>query len=59
MGYSQPAGTTARRIPRILVTGLLVVSVATGAALGYQSQASSSPAAASSLDLLRSERVTS
>ena len=55
MTYSQPARTPPRRISRILVTGLLVVSVATGAALGYQLQASSSSAAASPIDALRSE----
>src|SRR6266498_1204148 len=55
MTYSHPARTTARRIPRILVAGLLVVSAAIGAALGYQLQAFSSSAAASPIDALRSE----
>src|SRR5687767_12259044 len=52
---SQPARTPARRIPRILVAGLLVVSAAMGAAFGYQLQASSSSAAASPIDAVRSE----
>jgi zinc D-Ala-D-Ala carboxypeptidase len=55
MTYSQPARTTTRRIPGLLVLGLLVVSAAIGAALGYQLQASSSSAAASPIDALRSE----
>jgi hypothetical protein len=49
---SAPARTTTRRIPRILVAGLLVVI----AALGYPSLTSSSPtAAASSIDGLPPE----
>jgi zinc D-Ala-D-Ala carboxypeptidase len=56
MTYSQPARTRPHRIPRILVVGLLVVSAATGAALGYQFQASSPARAASLVDVLRSER---
>jgi zinc D-Ala-D-Ala carboxypeptidase len=55
MTYSEPARTTTRRIPRILVAGLLVVIAAIGAALGYQSLASSSSTAASPPDVLRSE----
>jgi D-alanyl-D-alanine carboxypeptidase len=55
MAYSKPARPTTRRIPRLLVAGLLVVSAAIGAALGYQLQASSSSAAASPIDALRSE----
>jgi D-alanyl-D-alanine carboxypeptidase len=55
MTYSEPARTTTRRIPRILVAGLLVVITAIGAALGYQSLASSSSTAASPTDVLRSE----
>jgi D-alanyl-D-alanine carboxypeptidase len=54
MTYREPARTTTRRIPRILVAGLLVVITAIGAALGYQLLASSS-SAASPTDVLRSE----
>jgi zinc D-Ala-D-Ala carboxypeptidase len=53
--YSEPARTTTRRIPRILVAGLLVVIAAIAAALGYQLLASSSSTAASPIDVLRSE----
>jgi len=42
MTYSEPARTTARRIPRILVAGLLLVFAAIVAALGSQLLASSS-----------------
>ena len=55
MTYSEPARTTTRRIPRILVAGLLVVIAAIAAALGYQLLASSSSTAASPIDVLRSE----
>jgi zinc D-Ala-D-Ala carboxypeptidase len=55
MTYSEPARTTTRRIPRILVAGLLVVIAAIAAALGYQSLASSSSTAASPIDVLRSD----
>ena len=55
MTYSEPARTTTRRIPRILVAGVLVVIAAIGAARGYQSLASSSSTAASPTDVLRSE----
>ena len=55
MTYSEPARTTTRRIPRILVAGLLVVIAAIAAALGYQSLASSSSTAASPRDALRGE----
>ena len=55
MTYSEPARTTTRRIPRILVAGLFVVIAATTAALGYQLLASSSSTAASPIDVLRSE----
>jgi D-alanyl-D-alanine carboxypeptidase len=55
MSYSYTARTPPRRIPRILVAGLLVFSAATGSALGYLLQAFSSSAAASSIDALRSE----
>jgi zinc D-Ala-D-Ala carboxypeptidase len=55
MTHSEPARTTTRRIPRILVAGLLVVIAAIGAALGYQSLASPSSTAASPTDVLRNE----
>jgi D-alanyl-D-alanine carboxypeptidase len=57
MPYSEPARTTTRRIRirRIRVACLLVVIAAIGAALGYQSLASSSSPAASPIDVLRSE----
>jgi D-alanyl-D-alanine carboxypeptidase len=54
MTDSEPARTTTRRIPRILVAGLLVI-VAIPAALGYQLLASSPSTAASRIDVLRSE----
>jgi D-alanyl-D-alanine carboxypeptidase len=54
MPYSEPARTTTRRIPRVLVAGLLVVIAAIAAALGYQS-ASSSSTASSPIDPLRGE----
>ena len=54
MAYGEPARTTTRPIPRILVAGLLVVIAAIAAALGYQS-ATSSSTAASPIDALRSE----
>ena len=47
---SKPARTPTRRISRILVAGLLVVSEAIGATLGYQLQVSSSSAAAPPID---------
>jgi D-alanyl-D-alanine carboxypeptidase len=50
MTYREPARTTTRRIPRILVAGLLVVFAAIAAALGDQLLASSSSTAASPLD---------
>jgi serine-type D-Ala-D-Ala carboxypeptidase (penicillin-binding protein 5/6) len=57
MAYSKPARTTTRRIRirRIRVAGLLVVVAAIAVALGYRSLASSSPPAASSIDVLRRE----
>jgi D-alanyl-D-alanine carboxypeptidase len=55
MTHSEPARTTTRRTPRILVAGLLVVFAAIAAALGYQSLASSSSTAASPIDVPRSE----
>jgi zinc D-Ala-D-Ala carboxypeptidase len=55
MTYRQPARTTTRRIPRILVAGLLVVIAAIAAARSYELLASSSSTAASPTDVLRSE----
>jgi zinc D-Ala-D-Ala carboxypeptidase len=55
MTSSEPARTTTRRIPRILVAGLLVVIAAIAAALGDQLLASSSSTATSPTDVLRSE----
>jgi D-alanyl-D-alanine carboxypeptidase (penicillin-binding protein 5/6) len=52
MAYSKPARTTTRRIPGLLVAGLLVVV----AALGYRLLASSSSKVASSIGVLRAER---
>jgi zinc D-Ala-D-Ala carboxypeptidase len=53
MTRSQPARTTTRRTPRILVAGLLVVIAAIAAARGYEVGASST--AAPPVDALRSE----
>jgi zinc D-Ala-D-Ala carboxypeptidase len=55
MTYREPARPTTRRIPTILVAGLLVAIAAIGAALGYQLLASSSSTAASPTDVLRGE----
>jgi zinc D-Ala-D-Ala carboxypeptidase len=55
MTSSEPARTTTRRIPRILVAGLLVVIAAIAADLGYQSLASSTSTATSPTDVPRSE----
>jgi D-alanyl-D-alanine carboxypeptidase len=55
MTHSGPARTTTRRIPRILVHGLLVVIAAIGAALGSQLLASSSSTATSPTDVPRSD----
>jgi D-alanyl-D-alanine carboxypeptidase (penicillin-binding protein 5/6) len=57
MTYSEPARTTTHRIRirRIRVAGLLVVIAAIAAALGHQLLASSSPRAASPIDVLGSE----
>ena len=55
MTYSKRARTTTRRIPRILVAGLLFVIAAIAAALGSQLLASSSSTAASPIDVPRSE----
>jgi serine-type D-Ala-D-Ala carboxypeptidase (penicillin-binding protein 5/6) len=56
MTYLEPARATTRRIPRILVAGLLVVIAAITAAHGYQSLASSSSTAAPPIDVLRGEQ---
>jgi D-alanyl-D-alanine carboxypeptidase len=53
--YSQRARTTTGRIRWIRVAGLLVVTAAIAAALGFQLPASSSSTAASPIDVLRSE----
>jgi zinc D-Ala-D-Ala carboxypeptidase len=53
--HSAAARTTTRRIPRILVAGLVVVIAAIAAALGYQVLASPSSTAASPIDVPRSE----
>jgi zinc D-Ala-D-Ala carboxypeptidase len=55
MSYGDPARTTTRRIPRILVAGLVVVIAAIAAALGSQLLASSSSTATSPSDALRGE----
>jgi zinc D-Ala-D-Ala carboxypeptidase len=55
MTYSQAARATTRRLPRILVHGLLVVIAAIAATRGYQSLASSSSTGASPIDVSRSE----
>ena len=55
MTYREPARTTTRRIPRILVAGLLVVIAAIAAALGHQLLAPSSPTASAPTDVPRSE----
>jgi zinc D-Ala-D-Ala carboxypeptidase len=57
MTYSEPARTTTRRIPAILVAGVLVVIVAVAAALGYQllASSSSSSTAASPIHVLRGQ----
>jgi zinc D-Ala-D-Ala carboxypeptidase len=55
MTYSEPARTPTRRIPRILLAGLLVVIAAIAPVLGYQSLASSSSTATTPTDVLRGE----
>jgi D-alanyl-D-alanine carboxypeptidase len=55
MTYSEPARTTARRIPRLLVAGLLVVVAAIVSAFGYLLPASSPSTTASPADAPRSE----
>src|SRR5918999_580012 len=54
VAYREPAPTTPRPIPMLLVAGLLVVA-AIGAARGYQLLATSSSVAASPVDVPRSE----
>ena len=56
MNYSESTRTTARRISRILVAGLLVVIAALAAALGERLLASSSATAASPTGIPRSEQ---
>jgi D-alanyl-D-alanine carboxypeptidase (penicillin-binding protein 5/6) len=56
MTYSEPARTMPRRIPGILIGGLLVVIVAIAAVLGSQLLPSSSSTDASPIDVLRSDR---
>jgi D-alanyl-D-alanine carboxypeptidase len=55
MTHSEPARTTTRRTPRVLVAGLLVVIAATIGPLGYQSLTSPAPTVAWPVDVLRSE----
>lgn len=52
--YGQPARVISQRVSRLLVAGLLVVSAAIGAALGYELKASFS-AAAAPFDVLGSD----
>ena len=58
MAY-QPARTSIRRTPRILVAGLLVVIAVIAAARGCQSPASSSSTVVSPIETLRGEAVPS
>jgi serine-type D-Ala-D-Ala carboxypeptidase (penicillin-binding protein 5/6) len=53
--YREPARTTTRRIPGILVAGLALLVAAIAADLGRRSPASSSSPAASPIDVLRAE----
>jgi hypothetical protein len=55
MAYSEPARTATRRIPRILVHGLLIVFAAIVAARGHELLVSSSSTAASPIDVVRGE----
>jgi D-alanyl-D-alanine carboxypeptidase len=55
MTYNEPARTTTRRLPRILLAGLLVAIVAIAAARGDELVASSSSTAAAPTDALRDE----
>ena len=57
MAYSESARTTTRRLPRILVAGLLVVVAAIAAARGYESLASSSPTGATPVDVRSDHRA--
>jgi serine-type D-Ala-D-Ala carboxypeptidase (penicillin-binding protein 5/6) len=54
MTYSEPARTAPRRLPRILVAGLLVVIAAIAASRGYQALTSSSSTPVSPSNVLRS-----
>jgi D-alanyl-D-alanine carboxypeptidase len=56
MSYSEPARTTTRPLPRILVHSLVAVTAAIGAVLGYDSLASSSSTAASPVAVPHSEQ---
>jgi D-alanyl-D-alanine carboxypeptidase (penicillin-binding protein 5/6) len=55
MTYREPARTAPRRLPRILIAGLLVVIAAIAASRGFHSLASSSSPSASPIDARRSE----
>ena len=55
MTYSEPTRTTTRRIPRILVAGLLIAIAASASPLGRQLLESSSSTAESPIDVPRSE----
>jgi D-alanyl-D-alanine carboxypeptidase len=55
MTSGAPARTTTRRVPKILVAGLLVGTAAIATTVGYQSLASSSSTAASPTDLVPRE----
>jgi zinc D-Ala-D-Ala carboxypeptidase len=56
MSYSEPARTPTRRVPRILVAGLLVVLAAIIGARGYEWLAPSSSTAASPPEVPRGEQ---
>jgi len=56
MTYSKPAGATTRRASGILVAGLVGVSAAIVATLGYQLLAPSRSTAASRIDAVRSQQ---
>jgi LAS superfamily LD-carboxypeptidase LdcB len=55
MTYREPARTTTRRLPRILVTGLVFLIAAIAAVRGYEVVASSPSRAASTVDTPRIE----
>src|SRR5437763_7730555 len=55
MTYSEPARATTRRIPRILVAGLLIVFAVIAATRGTQLLAPSSSTGAAPIDVLRGE----